>query len=434
MESTAVTSPDRAVPSPVTGQVSGMRKGMSVMAIFTLLASGVNYASNLVFSRLLDPVGFGELTALLALAVIVVIPTGAAQTVIAERIAVHNHAGDLDRVRYIVRHAIAHVGVIALAVAALVAACVPLIVDVLDLRNPGPVIALAVFVFFAFLQPIVLGVLQGLERFTAFGTMQLAIAVSRIGFGVPWVLAGGGAGGAIGGQAVGAAVVVLGTAWLLRDLIPVRGSGAATTGLRRRPDVRTVSASGAFVAFAVLSNLDLLLAKLFLSPEDVGIYAAIATVGKIVLFLPMAVSVVLVPSAAKERASDGAGGNALRAAGIAVVGSALLAAVPMALFPDLVVSLMFGDGYEAASAGVLPIVIAGGAFSMLYLLVVYVVAIADRRWGVLLALGVVLQVGGVAAFHETPAQIATVQAVVAVVLLVINEIRFHSVIRRRIAR
>jgi hypothetical protein len=69
---------------------------------------------------------------------------------------------------------------------------------------------------------------------------------------------------------------------------------------------------------------------------------------------------------------------------------------------------------------------------MLYLLVVYVVAIADRRWGALLAFGVLLQVVGVALFHGSPAEVATVQAVVAVVLLLVNEIRFHSVIRRRI--
>jgi hypothetical protein len=105
----------------------------------------------------------------------------------------------------------------------------------------------------------------------------------------------------------------------------------------------------------------------------------------------------------------------------------------MALFPGTVVNLMFGSEYAAAADGVLPIVIAGGALAMVYLLVVYVVAIADRRWGWLLALGVALQVGGIAAFHGSPAEVATVQAVVAVVVLLVNEVRFHSIIRRRIA-
>ena len=103
----------------------------------------------------------------------------------------------------------------------------------MDLAQPGPAIALTAFIMLAFLQPIALGVLQGMERFAAFGFMQLAIAVSRIALGVPWVLAGGGSGGAIGGQALGVAVVLVATAWLMRDLVPPRGSGAATAGLKR---------------------------------------------------------------------------------------------------------------------------------------------------------------------------------------------------------
>jgi len=49
--------------------------------VLTLLASITNYASNLIFSRVLSPASFGDLTALLALLVVITVPTGAAQTV-----------------------------------------------------------------------------------------------------------------------------------------------------------------------------------------------------------------------------------------------------------------------------------------------------------------------------------------------------------------
>ncbi len=406
------------------------RRGVSALAVLTVGASALNYGSNLVFSRLLDPVGFGELTALLALAVIVVVPTAAAQTVIAERITTYVSAGDLARARYFVRHAIAHVTVIACVVGAVYAACIPLIVSAFNLRQPGPAVALGLFIVLAFLQPVALGVLQGMERFAAFGTMQLAVAVSRIAFGVPWVLAGGGAGGAIAGQAFGVAVVLVGTAWLLRDLVLSRGSGAATAGLRRRPDVRTIHASTAFVAFAVLSNFDLLLATLFLPPEEVGMYAAIATVGKLVMFLPMAISVILVPDATKSRGSVAEQRQVLRRSALLVFVTAGAAALPAVVAPSLLVRVMFGPGYEDATGGVLPIVIAGAALSMLYLLVVYAVTISDRRWTMVLALGVGLQVIGIATFHDSPVQVATVQAAVTIIVLAVNESWFHAILRR----
>jgi O-antigen/teichoic acid export membrane protein len=246
------------------------------------------------------------------------------------------------------------------------------------------------------------------------------------------VLAGGGAGGAIAGQALGLIVVLCAAAIVLRSLRQPRGRGAARSGLRRRFDVGTASASAAFVAFGVISNLDILLAKLYLSPADAGIYAAISTVGKIVTFLPATVAVVMVPNAVRAQRSSGTTSRVLRLAAILVAAIAALAAVPAALASDLVVSLMFGTGYEAAASGVLPIVCAGAGLALINLLVVYSVAIRDRRWFLVLVLGVGLQIAGISAFHGSPAQVALVQACVLGIVLLVNERWFHSLLTSRL--
>lgn len=406
-------------------------RGVTIMVALTLVASGLNYLSSVIFSRVLDPVGFGELTALLALAVIVGVPTGAAQTVIAERVAVHAHAGRMDNVRYLIRHAVGHVAMIAVIVTAIYMACIPIVIDALNLRVPGPAIALSGMILLGFIVPIAFAVLQGLDRFVVFGLMLVAVSLSRIVFGVGWAALGGGAGGAIAGQALGMAVIIAVSLWLLRDLLLSRGSGAATAGVRRKPDVRAVSASAAFVAFAVISNLDVLLAKMFLSREDVGIYAAIATVGKIVTFMPAAIAVAMVPNAARAHHTDGDSRRVLRMSAALVLGTASLAALPALIAPELLVKVMFGPRYEAAADGVLPIVLGGAALAMLNLFVVYSVAIRDQRWGLLLLVGVALQVTGVALFHDSPVQVATVQAVAAVSVVALNEAFSHSLLRRR---
>jgi len=409
-----------------------MGAGVSWLVVLTLAASVVNYASNLVFSRVLDPAGFGELTALLSLAVILAIPAAAAQTVIAERVAFYAAEGRLDIVRYLIRHAAAHVGLIAAVVGTTYVLLIPVVVSVFDLRAPGPAIALAPVVFLSFVLPVALAVLQGMDRFIALGSMLLAISVSRIGFGVPWVLAGGGAGGAIAGQALGLIVVLCAAVILLRSLRQAGGRGAARSGFRRKFDIGTASASAAFVAFGVISNLDILLAKLYLSPHDAGIYAAISTVGKIVTFLPATVAVVMVPNAVRAQRSSGTTSRVLRLAAMLVGAIAAIAAVPAALAADLVVSLMFGNGYESAASGVLPIVCAGAGLALLNLLVVYSVAIRDRRWFVVLLLGVGLQIVGISAFHGSPTEVAVVQACVLGIVLLVNERWFHSLLMSRV--
>jgi hypothetical protein len=62
---------------------------------------------------------------------------------------------------------------------------------------------------------------------------------------------------------------------------------------------------------------------------------------------------------------------------------------------------------------------------------VYTVAINDRRWAILLAGGVALQVAAIGALHSSPAQIATVQACVIACVLIVNESVFHPILRTK---
>lgn len=405
-------------------------RGATLMIVLLLFSSLLNYGSNVLFSRVLDPVGYGELTSLFALTVVLAVPTGAAQTVIAERIAVLTEHGNTARVRYLVRYALAHIGVVAGIAGLVYLALTPLVAQALGLRHLGVAIALTPVLILGIIQPVALGVLQGLERFVAYGLVLVAVAISRIAFGLPWAAVEHGPGGALGGQAVGMLIVLVVTLWLLRHLFNERGTGAATTGMRRRPDVQSLSASAAFIGFAIISNLDVILAKAFMSPHNAGVYAALSTVGKIITFLPTTIAVVMVPMAARAEHA-GSSSRVLRLSAMLVLILAIAAAVPTALAPRIVVRLMFGTKYLAAIHGVLPIVIAGACLAMTYHLVVYSVAIRDRRWVLLLAVAVILQVAGIATFHHSPSQVATVQAGVAVFMLVSNELLFHPILLPR---
>ena len=103
----------------------------------------------------------------------------------------------------------------------------------------------------------------------------------------------------------------------------------------------------------------------------------------------------------------------LRVAALLVTATTLVVAIPAAVAPHLVSQLMFGQKYVSAAGGVLPIVCAGAGIALLYLLVVYTVAIQDRRCIWLIVGGVVVQVCSILAFHSSPVEVATVQASVS---------------------
>jgi O-antigen/teichoic acid export membrane protein len=404
--------------------------GSVALVVLSQAANVLNYGSNLAFSRILEPEGFGELTALLAFALVLAVPLGAAQTVVAERIAVAHAAGDEDRVRYLVRHALGHVAVLGGIVGVLYVAAIPLTQEVLGIRHPGPVIALAPFVVANFVQVVALGALQGTERFAAFGWIVFAGAASRLIFGIPWALSGGGPGGAIAGQALGLVVVLAAVAWSARRWLLRRGTGAATGGLKRRPNVRAVAATGAYVGFAVLANLDLVLARVWLDSTEAGLYAALSTIAKVAIFLPTALAMLMVPTAAKASLA-GAGGEVLRRTARLAALSAALVVIPALIAPGLMLDLMFGGDYADARSGVLPSAIAGAALALLYVVCTYSVTVRDSRWMLLLAGGVSLQATLIALFHDSPEQVARMQALACGAVLVANELMFHSLLRER---
>lgn len=404
---------------------------MVALVVLTTVASGLNYGSSLVFSRILTPASFGDFTALLALTVIVAVPTGAAQTVIAARIAELRARDDANGIRYFVRHAMAHIATISLALGLLYVACIPLLVELLDLQATGPAIALIPLLVLSFFMPAAYGLLQGFERFVALGWVLILVAASRIVLGVPWALAdSGGAGGPLGGQAVGNAIALGVIAGLLgRSVLTARGTGAARSGVRRRPDRRSLEVGGAFVAFAILSNADVLLAKLFLLPTAGGHYAALATLEKVMLFLPGAVALAIVPEAARARIGRAGSRRVLHRGVMWVFGSSLVVALPALIAPALTLRLMFGEDYVDAAGGVRPIVVAGAGLALVYLLIVFTVALQERRLRLLLVAGLIGQVAAIAAFHGSVTAVAVAQMVVVLVLLAANEAWGYPIVR-----
>ncbi len=414
------------------GWVQGARRSpTALLGLLSLTAGLVSYGSNVIFSRLLSPTGFGDLVALLALAVMLAVPAGAAQTVVAQRVARLSEAGNVSGLRYYLRHALAHITVVAVVVGVVYLAFIPLVAEGFALSAWGPAAALAPLLTASFIYSIVGGALQGREQFVLLGVAGLAIVVARVGFGVPWAWAGGGAGGAIGGQAIGMFVVVIVALWLMRPLIAGRGLGAATTGAKRLPTLHAVSTSLGFIAFATLSSLDVILAKLFLDPVEAGLYAALSILAKVIIFLPSAIAQIVVPRAARAEASPVARQAVLRRAAwpIAVVTVAI--AVPLIVAPTFWIKTVFGVAYASASNGVLPSALAGVFLSFLILILMYSVAIRDGRWPLVLGAGIVVQAVGISLFHGSVAQVAWVQAAATGLALVLSETAFHPIVIRR---
>jgi O-antigen/teichoic acid export membrane protein len=257
-----------------------------------------------------------------------------------------------------------------------------------------------------------LGIAQGHEMHLKLAGVYLGVGVPKavvtIGFLLTVATLTAGMLGLALGSAIGALIC-----WLLVRPTFTGGTVKHSTMLREIP-----AAAYAMLALFTLTNLDIVLGRAFLSPEEAGQYGVGIIVAKIVTWLPQFVAVM-----AYARMVDARRGRTTLV-GLGIVAAiGLLCTVAVWLAPDLVVSIIAGPEY-ADMADLLPLFALIGACGALLQFVVYgLVAIRDRRLIPVIWVGTAVLIALVAVWHDSVAQVATLMLVVVAGVTAIGVVR-----------
>ena len=374
----------------------------ATLGVATTVGHALSYAFSLVLSRALGPADFGALGALLGIAIVASVPAAALQSQVARISAVSPGSPEIRggyRLGWVVGATLA----VALAVAAIPLAAL------LRLDSALGVVLLGVGLIPVSALGARQGVLLGRGAFLLLAAATIAVPGLRlISAGVSAVV-GVGVSGAVGLQAaatwVGLFVVMGLVHWLPR--------GEAGSGVEAGPRLSAsslLSAGSALLGLFVLANTDVLLARVFLSDTDSGVYAVAAIGTKVVFWGSQFVALLVFPRVVRR---EGGPGLVLRASAlVGVVGvSGALLSVP---FAAPVIDVVVGPAY-ASAAPFIPWFILLGTFLAVVQLSTYAAVAADRRaFSVLLWAAVVAQVAVIGLWaHGSIGQIVTVCLVVA---------------------
>lgn len=379
------------------------------------------YVFYLLAGRLLGPEDYGLAAALQAVIVAIALPAIALQWAVARTIASAS-AADHAGARAVYRRAVSRGVTFAIAGAALATA----ITIVIGIAHPGTPVGPLVATYWAAapLIPLVLamGALQGEHRYWGFATtygstgvlrgpflvLLLAIPVigsveaTSIATGIPYLLA---------------AIIAL---WLTRADLGVRTP--PPPAMWRDFTHSLVAAGIGLGGIAVLTNVDVVAAKIGIGGKEAGYFGATAIVAKALMVIPQALTVVLLPRVA-ERESRGHATGPLLAAGVAVMlvagVLAMLIAIPLA---DPIISITFGQAYAPAASLVVPFFGATTLLGALLILVNHHVARSDHRFVWVVAALAVVQIVLLIFFSGSERSIIAVDAVVAGLGLVIHEL------------
>ncbi len=395
------------------------------------LAYGLDYLFNLVVGRMLSPVEFSVVIALAGVAQVLVVSSRVIQTVTTRYIARFQAGDDADgRIASFFQsmyRASWRWGTVALLLLLLLSW--PL-TRFLQIDDVWPAVALALATLLMVVRPVVGGTLQGLQQFSALGMVQIAQAVLRLLLGGLFVWLGWGAFGAMFSLplASGAALLV---GWRLLDTA-VKQKTAVHHQVHLPEMFRYTSYTAAgLIGYALLLNMDAILVRRFFDPVVAGNYRAGITLGKVIRVFPVAIIMILFPKAAQRQAARrDASKLLLPAMGIVALACGGIALI-YALFPDLIIQFVLGGEYQVEGF-VLGLV--GLAMLLLSLANVWLNYFLSTEWTqyvYLIGLGVVLQAGMMALFHNAVWQLPAAMAATGLWLTLAGGIIYFWQSRRK---
>ena len=356
----------------------------------TTVANVLGFGYQLVMARLLTAEQYAILIALFGVLILEAISSQVIQSATARLAAQYRARGEEAALHQFVRRWSIRVAIAMASLALVVIALAGPISGGLALP-PVSVTLLGISLFFAGTVTFELGLLQGLARFGWMGSVLIVQAGSRLVLGIALVLLGFGLNGAFAGAAAAIAVSLLVAAVPLTPLLRAARRATAMVELGAAETRFFALAAVVLLAYAALTNIDAVLAPSVLSPVEAGTYAGAVTLGKIVLFAPIAVGFLLLERTARAHARGEATERPLFLALGFVLATSGLVALAYILAPAFFVGLVVGSQYPATVA-VAPIYgIAALANALLNLWISYFVGRGEMRVGLLLAIGVVIE-------------------------------------------
>jgi len=290
----------------------------------------------------------------------------------------------------------------------------------LGISNPVSWLLAAAWLSLGIALPALLGPLQGLGRFSAVGVLLAGpLGLFRVAFLIPL----GAQLGVPGAASALLLATVVGIVIGWRSLGAVRARVAVfRRSSRGHGQLKGLSiAVLALLGFASLTNVDVVLAKAILDGPDAATYASAALLGKIALYGPVALSLVLLPNVAARIVRGVSTVRPVLLTRAATLACGLLTTLIFWLTPSAFIVALFGQGYGNAAPLLVPLSLVMTAAALLNVDVTLAIARNDRRLIVALAVLAIAHVVLLILLGSSPLGLIAATAIVIGIGLVGHE-------------
>lgn len=385
-----------------------------VMVTFGLLAGLFNYLYQLSMGILLSPAEFGTLFSLFSLFRIISWFPQSLELPITKFVSTFKAQGRLSRANYLWKFSLKRTLLIGLAVFVALTLATPLISKLLNIdNNLYPIILFSSFIL-AFSLSVNYGTLGGLQRFLPLGFSNALLAFLRLSIAVSLVYLGLGVYGGLAPVVLAYGITFLVTIYFLKELTTVGKEKVRLGSLRSY----TGFALLALICFAVVTNIDVVLAKHYLSVENAGDYAAISVLGRAALFAPAGIVIAMFPKTSELFETGGSHHLLLRKAMLyaLLLGGGVV--IIFLLFPEFVANFVLRGKYPVAIPCLFRYGLAMLFFALSFLMISYFLSLNQTKKVAYCLLGLTaLQLGLISFFHSSIAQLVNIMLIMGALCL-----------------
>lgn len=379
-----------------------MQQGKPLFAA-TVLASVAVYGFHFFVSRRLGVDDYGVVAALLSAVTLVNAAAAVGATVVARFASEFQALEDGPRLRRLLE-------VLSLWSAILFAAALALslafrwqLAAVLRIHSAWLVVLAVLLATLTVAAVLLRGLLQGMQRFTQFALSFITEQIGRAFLASIFVALGMGVQGALVGSIIAAAGAVAYTYARLRSSL--RRSAVKLHVDLRRLLVTSGAIAVATISLAMLSYVDLIFAKHYLTAHDAGLYGFAVLPGRALTAVGSFVPTWILPKSTEHTAA-GKRGSGVFGIGIAA-GAALSLPVLVVLyfFSPQIVNVIAGPAFAGAAPLIFPYGCAAAFFTLTSISASY--QIGQHRFAFVVPLGscVAAEIVGVILLHQTARQI-----------------------------
>lgn len=374
-----------------------LAKSSIIVFIGSLFANFFNYLFHLLTGRLLGPEKYAVIAALISLFYVISFPLSIINTLVTRKVAALSAKNDLASIKGVFKLLLQNIFYLALLITFGFFLFQSPIAKFLRIENAFLVFLLGLSFVFSLLTIVGMAILQGLLKFISFSFINVFVAFLRDFFAVLAIILGFGVFGVMSGMALAGFIYFLSSIYFLKFLFKEK---EVKKEFHFQTYLSFVWVVTALFGMSLMINSDVMLVKHYFPSLEAGLYASLATMGKVVFFASSSVGTVLLPLATKKNAAGFSAKKELMIALTLVFLMSICLVIGYFAFPKLVISLFYGERYFRIAPYLGLMAIYFLFYNLSYLLVQFFISLQKKRILLVPVFFALLQISLIRIFHQ----------------------------------